>query len=258
MEQNNEYNFNDILGLALDMGRCMLECGGEVSRSEDSAKRICRAYGAKRIEIFSILSLITGTIIMPDGTQYTQTRRIGQTGTNLHRLERLNSLSRRICKEPPPPHVFAGLLAHVERSVPYSRALAYPGAVCAVLSWTLYFGGSISDAVCACIIALIITFIDLNHSKVINRIIYTLLVCAIAGALSHILVMLGLGKSLDSIMIGTIMLLIPGMAIGNALRDMICDDIIAGSSRLIQALLLAVAIALGFALGLALTGGVAV
>jgi uncharacterized membrane protein YjjP (DUF1212 family) len=55
-------------------------------------------------------------------------------------------------------------------------------------------------------------------------------------------------------MIGTIMLLIPGLAFGNSLRDMLDGDIIAGIFRLIQSCLTAVMIAIGFGLAIFISG----
>ena len=51
-------------------------------------------------------------------------------------------------------------------------------------------------------------------------------------------------------MTGTIMLLIPGMSIGNAMKDMMSGDIIAGILQLADAVVTAFAIALGFAAAL--------
>ncbi|MFR2965073.1 MAG: threonine/serine exporter family protein [Anaerovoracaceae bacterium] len=69
------------------------------------------------------------------------------------------------------------------------------------------------------------------------------------------MVKLGLGDNEDKIMIGGIMLLIPGIAMTNSLRDMLTGDIATGLLRLVNSLLLAASIACGFALPLILTGG---
>ena len=60
---------------------------------------------------------------------------------------------------------------------------------------------------------------------------------------------------MDKIMIGGIMLLIPGIAMTNSVRDMLIGDIMSGWLRLLSALLIAGAIACGFALSIILIGG---
>lgn len=52
----------------------------------------------------------------------------------------------------------------------------------------------------------------------------------------------------DKIIIGDIMLLIPGLAFTNAVKDIFIGDTISGVMRLIETVLWAAALALGFAL----------
>ena len=52
--------------------------------------------------------------------------------------------------------------------------------------------------------------------------------------------------NLDKIMIGDIMLLIPGIAATNSIRDMLMGDTISGMMRLIESILWAGALACGF------------
>ena len=56
---------------------------------------------------------------------------------------------------------------------------------------------------------------------------------------------LGIIRNTDSVIIGSLMLLVPGLAITNAVRDSIGGDLLAGIIRAIEACLIAVAIALG-------------
>ena len=69
-----------------------------------------------------------------------------------------------------------------------------------------------------------------------------------------LLVHLGIGVHPDKIMIGNIMLVIPGMQLTNSLRDMINGDTVSGVLNLSEAILKAVSVALGFAIVL-LAGG---
>ena len=53
------------------------------------------------------------------------------------------------------------------------------------------------------------------------------------------------------------MLLIPGIAITNSIRDMLIGDTLSGTMRFIESLIWAVAIAGGFMLAIAVTGRIA-
>ncbi|MGN1117792.1 MAG: threonine/serine exporter family protein, partial [Acutalibacteraceae bacterium] len=85
-----------LLSLALDMGKSMIKCGAEINRVEETIVRICSAYGMKQAEVFSIISMITVTMIDQNGKAYTQSRRMYSYSINLGKLERLNALSREI------------------------------------------------------------------------------------------------------------------------------------------------------------------
>ena len=73
--QNQEIELNSknteyLLCLALDIGEGMLKNGAEVSRVEDTIERICKAYGAVHVEVFSIISYIHAALRMPDGSLF--------------------------------------------------------------------------------------------------------------------------------------------------------------------------------------------
>ena len=71
-----------------------------------------------------------------------------------------------------------------------------------------------------------------------------------------LLVQCGFGHDANKIIIGNIMLLIPGIALTNSLRDMISGDIMTGLLRFLDAVLVAAAIAAGYILAAQVLGGV--
>ena len=80
----------------------------------------------------------------------------------------------------------------------------------------------------------------------------TLSAAAIASLLALLLTDLGLGVNLNYITIGTLMVLVPGMALTNAMREIVNGDIISGINRTAEAILTAAAISLGVILSLAM------
>ena len=68
----------------------------------------------------------------------------------------------------------------------------------------------------------------------------------LSGLFTILMMSVGLGAHQDKIMIGGIMLLIPGLMTTNAIRDILIGDTISGVMRFIEAILLAAILALGF------------
>ena len=121
----------------------------------------------------------------------------------------------------------------------------------------LFFGGSLRDGISAGIMGIVIVFMeDVMQKRETNQIVYNFIVSVVAGITAILTVTLGLGENENLIMMGGIMLLIPGIAMTNAVRDMLIGDIATGMLRLTNAVLTAAAIACGFALSIILLGGV--
>ena len=79
----------------------------------------------------------------------------------------------------------------------------------------------------------------------------TFLLCLLSSGMTRI----GAGESADKMMIGTIMLLIPGIGLTNSVRDLISGDIMSGLLRFFNSLLVAAAIAAGYILAGNILGG---
>lgn len=241
-----------ILAIALDVGAETLRAGGEIHRVEDTVTRICRAYGAEAVDVFAITSLITAEVRMPDGSYATMNRRVPSTYNHLARLEALNALSRTICKSPISAAEVEARLEEIRLYRPVPEWLCYIGGMLATGGFAVFFGGSVMDGLAAAAIAFFLTLFARLRPIHINSMVKSLISSFAAGVLSVLCVEIGFGHHVDKIIIGTIMLEIPGLSFDNALRDLLCGDTLAGTMRLIQAILQALMIALGYMAALTL------
>lgn len=260
MRENDDYftiEADKVLSLALDIGELMLMCNAEITRVEDTILRICDSYNLKRVDVFAITSLIIVSTKTDIGETITQTRRVYSTNTDLYKLEDLNSLSRYICGNRPMPDEAQKKIHDTLNDNDPSQLSSCIGYILASSSFCMFFGGNFIDSVATAVIGLLIFSIDTSVKKISNnQILYSAICSIISGYAAIILVKLGLGVHVDKIMIGDIMLLIPGIAIINSARDLLCGDIIAGVLRLVDAILIAVSIACGFAITLITLGGI--
>ena len=89
MQTTDERYSEKVLSLALDLGRSMVKCGAEMNRVEETVVRIGYAYGMKKTEVFSIISMIHATVIDEDSRTHSQMRRISSMSVNFEKLEKL-------------------------------------------------------------------------------------------------------------------------------------------------------------------------
>jgi uncharacterized membrane protein YjjP (DUF1212 family) len=259
--ENKEHIVNStdrLLCLALDVGEGILRNGGEINRVEDTIERICKAYGAAHVEVFTIISVIHAAIRMPDGSYSSQMRRVRVTSNNLAKLEDFNALSRHICKEKPSFEDFDEKIREVKSHRGYPKSVQIAASGVATGGFALFFGGSIKDALVATVLGVLIALIDMYSSKRLNNMAKTVISSFAATVLAALCVKLGIGDSVDFIMIGTIMILVPGVAFGIAMRDLLCGDLLAGTLKTLQACMLALMIAFGYMMGMLVVGGVIV
>lgn len=248
------YDMDSVLDFALDIGEEILRCGGEIRRAEDSLTRVCRAYGCERVDVFCITSVIILNV-QAEGRSASQMRRIAGYGNNMARLEAVNDLCRRICAGPVQPEEVKRQLDGLRRKIALRPWRKWVGSMAAAGGFALFFGGNLSDGVSAALVSLLICAMDVFvYREDMNRLVYTLICSLLSGAFALALVKLGLGQNSGAIMIGVIMLLIPGVALTNSVRDMLGGDVIAGLLRLVESLLLAAAIAGGFAMAMLISG----
>ena len=246
-----EFLFN-----ALNIGEEMLISGAEVSRVEDNIRRICKAYGAERVDVFAITSSILATVYSPTFGSVSQTRRITATRYDLFKLARLNDLSRRICSEMP---LFEDVERELDEIRNHTLRYSFQGMLISYslisASFTLFFGGSFLDAVASAAIGIFLKCMEsASRLFALPPLVSAVIWSFVGGCLAMLAVGVGLGDSIEKISIGNIMLLIPGLQLTNAIRDIFSGDTLSALLGFLNASLLAMLIAFGFALPMLISG----
>ena len=130
--------------------------------------------------------------------------------------------------------------AEIENAVnqrPFNKYLVLLGGVLGAGGFAVFFGGTLLDAVAAAIAGFVVSIFNMHKVKFQSRMLYSLVVSFIGAIVGLLLFHLGVGDNIDMIMIGTIMLVIPGLAFGNAVRDLLFGDTVSGIIQLVQAVL---------------------
>ena len=243
---------DNLARVALDIGEGLLKSGAEIHRVEDAIEHICKAYGAAHVEVFSIQSLIVTAVRMPDGSYTSQSRRITDISNHLRCLEYYNRLSRDICKNTPDFDEIDKRIFEIKQKRKYPFWITAIGFIFAASGFAVFFGGSLRDGLAAALVGFIMALLDRINVKFMTPVTKTLLISFTAGICSCLSVMIGIGQHVDMIAIGTIMILIPGLALGNSMRDLLSGDTLAGILKAVQSCIIAVIIAIGYSISILL------
>lgn len=251
---------NRILYIAAFAGEIMLQSGAETYRVEETILRICISYGLKNADSFVIPTGIIISVTDTHGNIISKVIRVNMRTVDLDKISQVNDLSRRICTENLTLDFVEKSLNHILNDNKYSNKTLIIASSIASGFFTLLFGGNFNDFFVSLFIGATIKFLSIILSKIETN---TFFINAIGGAISSFIALLstslGIGNNTDKIVIGSLMLLVPGLAITNAIRDTIAGDLVAGSARATEAFLVAIAIAVGsgiiFALWIKYFGG---
>ena len=250
-------NYHLLLDLVVDLGYRLAVCGAETYRVEESATRILAAYGL-RSEVFALPNCLTVSIETDAREPLTKMRRIGPPENDLDSVERYSGLSRRLCAETPDPIIGRQWLKETDRSrICYSNRMQYVGHFLGAAGYTAFFGGTLVDCICGGICGLVICASNLFQTQfLVNRFFRTIISAFLMALPAYLMARVHLVTYVDSVIIGSLMILVPGLLFTNAMRDIIFGDTNSGINRVVQVLLIAVSIALGTGTALSITTSV--
>lgn len=246
---------NELLAVASDLGYGLLESGAEIYRVEEAIERLLHAYGVTEADPFVIPNCIIVSFATPAGEVLTQVRRMPSHGTDIDLLERYYDLGRRLCREVPPLEEARRLLKEVPNRC---QRYPFPTLLCAYFMvsafFTLFFKGTLRDAlyagVCGLSIGLALEGMTRLHANLFFK---SMLGAALSTFLAVLFTQFGAAQHTELVIIGALMALVPGIMFTNAIRDVMAGDLVAGITKIADALLTGISLALGtgFALTLA-------
>lgn len=238
-----------LLRTALLAGRIMMESGSEAYRVEDTMQRI-----AQNTEEFDTESYVTATGIFMSVnneaiSQMTQAR---NRSINLEKIDATNRYSREYAEGKISLIYLYKALQSVDLQTPefnkYYRMLA---AGLASFTLMLLLGGTYSDILTAFIIGSLGYFTSnriyvRTQMKFLNDLIASFMISFLAVVCFR----MGFVANLDSLIIGCIMPLVPGLAITAGMRDLFEGHLLTGIVRLVEAVLISMVIGIGIAMTL--------
>lgn len=240
-----------LLALLLRLGEALLTAGAETERVEDTAVRVAAAYGHGGVEAFAVP---TGLFLSIDQGRTTGLRRVVSRGMDLGRLVAYNDLARRLAAEHPSMDEAEALFracAALPSPYPVWTAPALAGVGNA--AFTYLIGGRPAEAFLAFIAGVVVQAAARGAGQdSVRRFFYSagggFIAVLVAAAGAHLF------PHVRPFMVvtGGIVLLLPGLSLTAAVRDMLSGDFLAGAARGLEALVSTAALAAGVALATSL------
>lgn len=258
----------EILEIASRAGRLVLENGGETYRAEETMNRAALSLGAAVSESF-----VTPTVVMlsvQDNDKKTETiiHRVKKREINLGKIGSINALSRKISSRTECPgrtdcpgkagfyttgKQISYVLSRIENSPVYPVKLQVLFYGLVPLFFSLIFDGTLKDCLGAfvsgcCLRGVMFLLSRFNFPSFISTLTEGFFVsfCIRVASCIHIV------DNPEISSISVLMVLVPGLAIVNAIRDIIAGDLVAGLARGAEAFIVAAALSFGAGFGVLL------
>lgn len=240
------YDEKKVKDIAMLAGKILLESGAETYRVEDTMTRIASHYG-----LHNTHSFVTPTAIIFSLNEKSSTRlyRISSRTTDLEKISEVNEISRAITSDKVTLEAAKLALDELEKAdLQYSIQVKVFSCAIVCALFLLMFKGHIEDTIPAFIAGGLGYIVCDYFSKVYKIQFFAEYAGAMTTALFTLFYVNNIhGGEFDKIVICAVMPLVPGVPITNAIRDMMAGQLLAGTSKGVEAALTAFAIGAGVA-----------
>lgn len=236
----------EVLNLAVSMGEELLKNGGEIYRVQETVCRVMEAYDVWDYNVFVVTNGIFATVHEERADAGSMVRYIPLGDINLEKIASINQLSREICQG----HCS---LKEANRRLKACRQGAGVKDMTLVFAcgiesagFCFLLGGHFTDSVFSFLLGMLLqTFLLMGTKRGVSKFILNILGSTMVTAGSLVLYRLGLDILYDRIIIGGIIVLMPGVALVTGIRDLFNGDYLSGGIRMMDAMLTGICIAAG-------------
>ena len=262
------------LELVTRIGEVLLKNGGEIFRVQQTMQLVAKAYGIPGFQVYVLANglfvsmqeegrTITRPVESADaagqehlfGQEHlasqahlaSQVRYVPRSSVHLGRVAAVNNLSREIVAQKYTVEEASRKIEQIDKLPFTSNAVQTLMSGLGAGAFCILFGGSLLDSAAAFLSGLVLwIFVLFLTARGANKIMVNILASALVTAMGVLFFHLfSFGDSMDMIVIGSIVPLLPGVPLTNSIRDYLNGDYLSGTIRMIDAVLVACCIALG-------------
>lgn len=238
-------NFSEsqILELASYTGKMILQNGGEVYRTEDVIGRVGKHFGYE-VDAFVTLTCIVVSIKGADGKYYSQVTRIKGRDLNLNKIHKFNNAIRHIDEYT--YEEFFQKLKYIEKNFYLEFYRFVFGCTVIGATFPVMFNTWVNEIIIGGIGGFIVgIFLSFLNKYKVNSVITNILGGMICSSIACFATYMGYTEHTSVIIISDLMIFVPGIAFVNTIRDLTSGDLIAGTSRFTEVIMVAASLAVG-------------
>ncbi len=235
-----------ILEVVSQAGLLLIQSGAEIYRVEDTMLHLAKSFDG--VEDAQSYVSATGVMISVkmNNQNATKISRVGKVSTNLDCIHAINALSREASVNHYDVDYVAKKLAEIQNAKVYPWWVVMLASGFGAAGFCGFFRGNNTEIVLTFIIGIVIALVTNILKKLdLNSFFVNAIASAVMTLVARFFYQNVTLVSFDILIISSIMLLVPGLAITNAIRDILHGDYVSGLARICEAFVCAIAIATG-------------
>lgn len=242
-EKRDAEFYQEVIDTCLNAGRLMIEGGSEMYRVEDTMLRIARNAGINDPRVFATP---TGVFMSLDGGEISQMKQVRDRNINLELVDRVNALSRKFAARKINLQELRKEIQSLKTNLPtFPLWLQVVGAAALSATLMVLFMDDYDwvDFPAAAVVGALgylafVFFKRFTNVRFLSELIAAIVMSIVTVGIVHFFPQM----SVDNVLIGALMTLVPGLAFTNALRDLFMGDLLSGIVRMCEAALTAMAL----------------
>ena len=246
-------NIDEILTFCVNLSRHMIVSGANLERVHLAVQFICKAYGLKDVGLFLLSNYISIGACDSEGNYSSRQLSIPPAGIHLERLKSLNQLSYKVAEITPTSKMLSKMLERALQVHEYNDGVILMGRISAMSCLCMMFGGSLQTLIPVALVTALLHFLmKAFESSGLDRILVNALTMFIATVAAIFLVYFRIGNDLPVVLITISLLMIPGIPLVNAMKNLLCGRENNGILQLLKIFIETMALGLGLYLALAM------
>ena len=245
-----------IVDFAANLGKRMLMSGANLERVTLTVEKVLTSYGLTEISIHPLSTCLMIAAETPEGVYAHRQVTVPFSSIHLERLRKLNQLSYTVCDAKPDPASLLGMLDEASKAKEYSPWLVMAGHMLGAGCLCLIFNGSWPDVIMTVVLDFFMFWmLQFLSAPGINKIITNAIVMVVMTWLAITAVNCGLAGSFSLIIIALSLLVIPGIPMVNAVRNIFCGNEMNGILQVLKVFLESISMMAGIYIGIYFFGG---
>ena len=250
-------DYKTLMDVAILAGEIMLESNAETYRVEDTMNHILQTSNFETTEALAIATGLVATLDDPSiDDPITIVKRMNSIATKLSNIAEVNTISRQLSSGDLDISEAYIALQNISK-VQYKQSYKDIATSVLAAAFALLLGGGALEMVAAGVNGALLALVLKGEKRLgmgsFVRNVVSSAVISVGAGLMHMFLFPTLNMNL--VITSTIMPLVPGTAITNAIRDTLQGDYTSGGAKALEAFVVALSIAIGVAIGLVITGG---